>query len=174
MVLSDKDIMREMKAGNIVFSPKLQASQIGAASVDLTLDGKFWLFKKKYIRGGALVDLSKITFQEATEMHPESSITLSPGEMCLGITKERIGLAPNIMGSLEGRSRFARMGLAVHVTSALVQAGSDNHQVLEIVNLAPFAVKIHEGMRISQVVFEYLESPTSKPYRKFGKIATKQ
>jgi dCTP deaminase len=78
------------------------------------------------------------------------------------------------MGKLEGRSRFARMGLMIHLTSALVQPGSDNHQVLEIANLAPFPVRLHAGMRISQVVFEHLETPTSRPYRKHGKIARRQ
>ncbi len=174
MVLSDRDIKREIARGGIVFTPPLEDGQIGAASVDLTLDGKFWKFKKKYAKAKTPVDLAKVSFADATEEIAAPSITLFPGEMCLGITKERITLAPSIMGSLEGRSRYARMGLAVHVTSALVQAGSDNHQVLEIVNLAPFPVKLHAGMRISQVVFERLESPTSKPYAKYGKIAKKQ
>jgi deoxycytidine triphosphate deaminase len=56
----------------------------------------------------------------------------------------------------------------------LVQPGSDNRQVLEIVNLAPFPIKLHAGMRISQVVFERLESATEKPYSRFGQIAKKQ
>ena len=86
-------------------------------------------------------------------------------------TVEKITLPRDIIGNLEGRSRFARMGLVIHITSALVQPGSNNHQVLEIVNLAPFTVKLHAGMRISQVVFEKLISPTTKPYAKFGKIA---
>lgn len=174
MVLSDNDIKKEIRAGCVAFFPAIGDGQIGAASVDLTLDGKFWKFKKKYIAAKKPVDLDKVPFSEATEEVCAKSITLAPGEMALGITLERICLAPDIMGTLEGRSRYARMGLAVHVTSALVQAGSDNHQVLEIVNLAPFPVKIHAGMRISQVVFERLESPTSKPYAKFGKIAKKQ
>jgi dCTP deaminase len=157
-----------------VFSPKLEDGQIGAASVDLTLAGRFWKFKRKYVIGKKPVDLSKVPFTEATEEVKTKSITLKSGEMCLGITREKISMPANLIGSLEGRSRFARMGLAVHVTSALVQPGSDNHQVLEIVNLAPFAVTIHEGMRISQVVFERLQTATTKPYAKFGKIATKQ
>lgn len=174
MVLSDSDIRREIAAGRLVFSPKLEDGQIGAASVDLTLAGRFWKFKRKYASGGKAVDLSKIPFTGATEEVKAKTITLKSGEMCLGITKEKITMPPDLLGSLEGRSRYARMGLAVHVTSALVQPGSDNHQVLEIVNLAPFAVTIHEGMRISQVVFERMESPTTKPYAKFGKIAKRQ
>ena len=103
-----------------------------------------------------------------------SYIVLQPGGMCLGITREKITVPTHLMGTLEGRSRYARMGLAVHVTSSMVQPGSDNHQVLEIVNFAPFPVKLHAGMRISQVVFEYMHSPTSQPYAQFGKVAVKQ
>lgn len=174
MLLSDKDIRHEMAAGRIVFTPKLKADQLGGASVDLTLAGRFWVFKSEYANSHRPVDLAKVPFTQATEELRQKSIVLSPGQMCLGITTERIRLAPDIMGTLEGRSRFARMGLAVHITSALVQPGSDNHQVLEIVNFAPFPVKISAGMRISQVVFHYLKSGTSKPYAKFGKVARKQ
>jgi dCTP deaminase len=173
MVLSDNDIRAAIKSGRLRFEPKISDSQIGPASVDLTLDGKFWLFKKRFI-GKKPVDLSKVDFTQATEEKKASSITLPPGGMCLGITKEKIHMPSNLIGTLEGRSRYARMGLAVHVTSALVQPGSSNHQVLEIVNFAPFPVTIREGMRVSQIVFERLDTQTSKPYSKFGKIARKQ
>ena len=174
MLLSDQDLRREIASGRIVFTPRLGREQIGGASVDLTLDGRFWVFKDKYVRSRRPVDLDAVLFGEATQERKQKSIILSPGQIVLGITKEKIKLSPGIMGRLEGRSRYARMGLAVHITSALVQPGSDNHQVLEIVNFAPFAVKISEGMRISQVVFEYLKTPTSKPYARFGKVARKQ
>lgn len=174
MLLSDKDLRHEIASRRIVFTPLLKKEQIGGASVDLTLAGRFWVFKNKYANSHRPVDLSKVSFTEATEEVKQKSIVLSPGQIVLGITKERIKLPANIMGSLEGRSRYARMGLAVHITSALVQPGSDNHQVLEIVNFAPFPVKVSEGMRISQVVFEYMKSPTSKPYAKYGKVARKQ
>jgi dCTP deaminase len=174
MVLSDNDIRAAIRSGGLAFEPKISESQIGPASVDLTLDGKFWVFKNKYAGSKKAVDLSRVGFVEATKEHREKSITLQPGGMCLGITREKIFMPNTPIGTLEGRSRFARMGLAVHVTSALVQPGSQNHQVLEIVNFAPFPVTIHEGMRISQIVFERLDSPTKKPYAKFGKIARKQ
>jgi len=172
MAFSDTDIRALMKKGKIRFEPRISDSQIGPGSVDLTLDSVFWKFKKKYI--GKIIDLSRVSFEEAMEKFHSSSITLKPGEMCLGITKEKVILAPDVMGRLEGRSRYARMGLAVHVTSAMVQPGSANHQVLEIVNLSPSTIVIHDGMRISQIVFEKTEKPTSKPYCRFGKIARRQ
>ena len=174
MVLSDNDIRAAIKSGKLRFEPALSPEQIGSASVDLTLAGKFWVFKKKYASSKKAVDLSRVDFAEATEAHKEKTITLAPGGMCLGITREKIYMPSTLIGTLEGRSRYARMGLAVHVTSALVMPGSQNHQVLEIVNFAPFPVTIKEGMRISQIIFEKLDSPTGKPYAKFGKVAVKQ
>ncbi|MCX8195098.1 MAG: dCTP deaminase [Candidatus Micrarchaeota archaeon] len=173
MALSDRDIKKAIKSGKLRFEPPISDSQIGPASVDLTLDGRFWVFKKHLV-GKKAVDLARVGFASAMREVRAKKITLPSGGMCLGITKEKIFMPDGMIGTLEGRSRYARMGLAVHVTSALVQPGSQNHQVLEIVNFAPFPVTIHEGMRISQIVFEKLESATSQPYFKFGKVAAKQ
>lgn len=171
MILSDKDIREHLKEGTIKIDP-LEDAQIGPASIDLTLSNEWHLFKDELLNG--TIDLKETGFQDSYTVKKSESITLKPGEMCLAKTVEKITLPDNIMGKLEGRSRFARMGLVIHLTSALVQPGSDNHQVLEVMNLAPFPVKLHAGMRISQVLFEKLESGTSKPYSKFGEIAKDQ
>lgn len=171
MLLSNTDIKEYLKKGKIKIRP-LSEDQIGQASVDLTLGNKFWFFKKQYL--GKKVDLSRVDFKAANRLLTADSVCLAPNQMCLGITQEKITLAPDIMGRLEGRSRYARMGLGVHITSALVQPGSDNHQVLEIVNNAPFTSVLHSGMRISQIVFYQLRSPSTRPYAKFGKIARRQ
>ncbi|MBU0592018.1 dCTP deaminase [Candidatus Micrarchaeota archaeon] len=171
MILSDQDIKKMLKQGKIKVEP-LEDSQIGPASIDLTLDDEWQFFKEQLKK--KTIDLSKTGFQTAFKTTRRKTITLKPGQMCLAKTVEMVTLPADIMGKLEGRSRFARMGLVIHITSALVQPGSNNHQVLEIVNLAPFPVKLHAGMRISQMVLEKLESPTTKPYRKFGSIAVKQ
>ncbi len=171
MILSDRDIKRMLKEGRIKITP-LDENQIGPASVDLTLSDEWYFFKDEYSR--KIVDLRDTGFAEAFDLKKGKTITLKPGELCLGKTVERIRLSDDIMGLLEGRSRYARMGIIIHTTSALVQPGSDNRQVLEIVNLSPFPITLHAGMRISQVVFERLESPTSRPYAKFGQIARGQ
>lgn len=171
MILSDRDIRQLLKEGTLKIRP-LADDQIGPASVDLTLSDEWYFFKD--VRGGRVVDLSKTGYQEAFRMKKAKNVTLATGQMCLGKTVERITLPANIMGKLEGRSRYARMGLIIHITSALVQPGSDNRQVLEIVNLAPFTVKLNAGMRISQVLFERMESSTARPYARFGKIARRQ
>ncbi len=171
MVFSDVDILDALDKGIIKIEP-FDKSQIGPASVDLTLSNEWYFLKKKYI--GKTVDLSKTPFTEVFEMKKADSIELEPGVLCLGKTLEKITLPPNLIGKLEGRSRYARMGLIIHITAAVVQPGSSNHQILEIVNLAPFKIKIHKGMRISQILFEELKTPTSKPYALFGQIARRQ
>jgi dCTP deaminase len=171
MILSDKDIKGLLRDGTIRIEP-LEEEQIGPASVDLTLSDEWHLFKEELME--ETIDLSERGFQESFDVIRNESIVLAPMQLCLAKTKEKITLPADIMGNLEGRSKYARMGLIIHITSALVQPGSSNHQVLEIVNLAPFPVKLHAGMRISQVVFERLESGTTKPYHEFGRIARDQ
>ncbi|MEW6036381.1 MAG: dCTP deaminase [Candidatus Micrarchaeota archaeon] len=171
MILSDKDIRKMLVEGKIRIEP-LSEDQIGPASVDLTLGDEWYFVKDEYSR--RIVDLRDTGFQEVFEMKKAKDITLKPGELCLGKTVEKLTLPNDVMGKLEGRSRYARMGVIIHTTSALVQPGSDNHQVLEIVNLAPFPIRIHAGMRVSQVVFEALKTPTVRPYAKFGQIARQQ
>lgn len=172
MILSDTDIRACLKEGLIKINP-LKNNQISAASVDLTLSGEWSFFRKNLL--GKQVDLDRTRFHSATEtVHADYAI-LNPGEMLLAKTLEKITLPPNMLGKLEGRSRYARMGLSVHITSAIVQPGSRNSQVvLEILNSAPFTIVLKKGMRVSQIVFHEMKSPTSRPYAKFGKIARRQ
>lgn len=171
MILSDNDIRMLLKKGTIKIEP-LEDKQIGPASVDLTLSNEWYFFRKSL--SGKTIDLSKTGFEKAFDLKKANNVVLKPGQMCLAKTVETITLSDSIMGKLEGRSRYARMGLIIHITSALVHPGSNNRQILEVANLAPFPVKVRAGMRISQVVFEELKSPTTKPYAKFGIIARKQ
>ena len=120
------------------------------------------------------IDVTRAGLGEGPKNVEAGPFELKPGEMCLGKTVEKVTLAPNIIGKLEGRSRYARMGLIIHITAAVVQPGSDNHQVLEIVNNSKYDYVIHEGMRITHIVFARTQTKTSKPYRKFGDIARRQ
>ena len=77
---------------------------------------------------------------------------LDPGVTIHGITRERVTLPPDVCGFLEGRSRFARLGLMVHVTSAFVQPGVRNRQVLEMSNVSSRSLRLHAGVRVCQLV----------------------
>ena len=82
---------------------------------------------------------------------------LQPGETVHGATLEKISLPPNLCGWLEGRSRTARFGLTVHVTSGFVHPGVSNVQVLEMMNVSRTPLALHPGIRICQIVLERTE-----------------
>ena len=152
-VLIGKEIENALKKKLIKIDP-LDGSQIGPGSIDLSLGNDFRIFKK---RSKIYHVKNDSRFQDITkEVHVKDGgyIVIKPGEMILGITKEKITLAENISGRLEGRSRFARFGLAVHVTAGFMHPGISNHQVLEIVNLGHAPLALYPGTRICQFIFE--------------------
>lgn len=152
-VLIGKEITKALKNGTIKIEP-LDQSQIGPGSIDLTLGNDFRIFKtqSKIYHVKNHCDFQDIT--RSVHVKDGGYIVIKPGEMILGITKEKISLADNISGRLEGRSRFARFGLAVHVTAGFMHPGIANHQVLEIVNLGHGPLALYPGTRICQFVFE--------------------
>ena len=126
-------------------------------------------------KGNFLVGDSLAFFDHAItikEIHDNyfkaKSVLLLPNEFILGVTKERIKLPKNICGWLSGRSRFARLGLAVHVTANFVQPNINNVQVLEIRNLSEVPLKINSGTKICQIIFQRCEGK-AKYKGKFGK-----
>ena len=157
-VLTRKEILKEIGRGTLVINP-FEEGQIGPGSIDLRLGNEFRVFKK--LRNAVTVD-DRISLEDLTErVVVEESFTLMPGETVLGITRERIKLPGNICGWLEGRSRFARVGLVIHMTASFVQPGVNNRQVLEIGNLAPFPIVLTPGVRICQIILERTEGEAS-------------
>lgn len=155
-ILIGQRIEQALKTGTIKIEP-FDRSQIGPGSVDLTLGNDFRVFRKQ---SHVYHITNESRFEDlTTSVHVEdgSYVVIQPGEMILGITRERITLADNISGRLEGRSRFARFGLAVHVTAGFMHPGISNHQVLEIVNLGRTPLALYPGTRICQFVFEKCE-----------------
>lgn len=149
-VLTRDAILREINAGNVVITP-LTEDQIGPGSVDLHLGNEFRLFKKMHTIYH--VD-NNSDFNQITELvKVDDCFVLMPQETVLGITTERIKLPPYLCGWLEGRSRFARLGLMVHITAGFMQPGIDNRQVLEISNVSSVPLALHPGTRICQFVF---------------------
>jgi dCTP deaminase len=152
-ILIGEEIEKAMQDGRIRVEP-FEPSQLGPGSVDLTLGNEFRVFKKKFKVYHVRNDSRFEDITRSVHVPDNSYLVVKPGEMVLGVTRERITLADNISGRLEGRSRFARFGLAVHVTAGFMHPGISNHQVLEIVNLGHGPLALYPGTRICQFVFE--------------------
>jgi dCTP deaminase len=170
MILTDRDIREFMRLGKIRFEPGISDDQIGPGSVDLTLSSRFWRLKA----GLGLIDLSGMSFEDVSEEIVVDEIVIPPHGLIIGMTKEKVYVDDDVCGWIEGRSRYARMGLAIHSASGFIQPGSYNHQVLEISNLTPYPMRLRAGMRIVQVVFQLARSRSEKPYRKYGVLAKDQ
>jgi dCTP deaminase len=152
-ILTGSELRKAIEQGRIQIDP-FEDSQVGPGSIDLTLGNHFRVFKTQVGVYHILDDSNFDEISETVSVANGDFITVNPGEMILGITKERVTLADDVCGWLEGRSRFARFGLAVHVTAGFMHPGISNHQVLEIVNLGHTPLALHAGTRICQVVFE--------------------
>ena len=153
-ILTRNEILKEMEAGRIAIEP-FQEDQLGPGSVDLHLGDEFRVYHptRKIVDVTDDVDYSKLT----EWIRKPDGIILMPGETVLGITLERITLPPDICGWLEGRSRFARVGLLVHVSASFMQPGISNHQLLEMSNFSPNPLRIIPRTRVCQFIFQRCE-----------------
>ena len=148
-VLTRDAILAEFESGRLVIAP-FEMSQLGAASIDLTLGDEIRVIEA----GPDPIDVVEAAdYRQHTVLRRlDQPFVLSPGVTIHGITRERITLPRTLCGLLEGRSRFARLGLMIHVTSAFVQPGVSNRQVLEMSNVSNHPLRIHAGVRLCQLV----------------------
>ena len=149
-ILTRQEILAAIDRGSVVIDP-FDPAMVGPASVDLHLGREFRVFRKIHdiFEVNDQSDSSEIT--ETIEV--DDRFVLMPQETVLGITVERLTLPPNLCGWLEGRSRYARMGLMVHITASFMQPGIDNRQVLEISNVSPVPLALRPGTPICQFIF---------------------
>lgn len=166
-VLTREAILAELEAGRLRISP-FSRDQLGAASIDLTLGDEVRVIES----GPEPIDVCEnADYRDHTRIERlDQPFVLQPGCTIHGITRERISLPPDLCGFLEGRSRFARLGLMIHVTSAFVQPGVSNRQVLEMSNVSNRPLRIHPGVRLCQLVLMRTEGEAK--YR--GRFADQQ
>jgi dCTP deaminase len=154
MILTHHVIRHEIESGRLVIDP-LSLDQVGPASIDLHLGDEI-----RVMEGGPdVIDMTEeADYRLVTQVRTlDRPYLLKPGETIHGITRERIHLPGNLCGWLEGRSRFARLGLMIHVTSGFVAPGVNNRQVLEMANVAGRPLAIHGGTRICQLILQRAE-----------------
>ena len=153
-VLTKDEIFKAIADNRIEIEP-YSPQFVGPGSVDLHLGNQFRVFQKLH----QIYHVNdESDFHQVTQLvEVEDHFVLMPGETVLGVTRERIKLAPSLCGRLEGRSRFARLGLMVHITAGFMQPGINNHQVLEISNVSSIPLALHPGTRLCQFIFETCE-----------------
>lgn len=95
------------------------------------------------------------------EVYP-NGITAKDGYMVLASTMEHFHLPDNVVGIVHDKSSLARRGLAVQNTVA--EPGWRGYLTLELSNHGQFTIRFKKGDAVAQVVFHFLDEPTSLPY----------
>jgi len=163
LVLSDRTIRSEIKAGRIVIDP-FDASLVQPSSVDVRVDSRFRVFHNARY---PYIDVRK-PMEDLTELVEvqgrDDPFILHPGEFVLGQTLERVTLPNDLVARLEGKSSLGRLGLLIHSTAGFVDSGFSGNLTLELSNVANLPITIYEGMPIGQISFMRMDGPVENAY----------
>ena len=168
MLLSDKDIKAQITSGRIQLEPEA-LEMIQPSSIDVRLDRFFRLFDNhRYAHIDPAEEQEELT--RFVEVSADEAFVLHPGEFVLGSTYENVTLPDDIAARLEGKSSLGRLGLLTHSTAGFVDPGFTGHVTLELSNVATLPIKLWPGMKIGQLCFFQLSSPSENPYgsEKYG------
>ncbi|WP_447008481.1 dCTP deaminase domain-containing protein [Saccharothrix isguenensis] len=86
---------------------------------------------------------------------------LARGEMVLCQVHQELRLGPRSAGAIGTLSHLARVGLATHVTSPWVLPGWNGSLTLELLNVGPADLRIHQGMAVARLVLFAVDGPAS-------------
>lgn len=166
MILSDRDIRQLLKEGRIKIEPVDGLERrIGPDGIDLRLGHTFLVFernKQPYIDPRRRETAKGTTRQ----IHVETGepFIIHPNELVLATTLERITIADDLLGRLEGRSSLGRLGIIVHSTASIFHPGWDGTATMELGNLGVMPVALYPRMRVCMFTFERMSSPVERPY----------
>jgi dCTP deaminase len=160
--MSDRDIRASIESGQIGLEP-LEMGLLQPSSIDVRLDRFFRLFDNhKYAFIDPAEQQDELT--RLIEVDPSEPFILHPGEFVLGSTYEFVTLPDDVAARLEGKSSLGRLGLLTHSTAGFVDPGFKGHVTLELSNVATLPIKLWPGMKIGQLCFFKLTSPSEHPY----------
>jgi dCTP deaminase len=162
MQLSDTDIKRGLDRGEIFIEP-FDPDRLQSASYDVLLGNEFLIFDRHKIlvidpRKNQEVKMTKIKIQ------PSDHFIIHPGQFCLGVTADKIGVDDAHSCQIDGKSSMARYGLIVHTTAGYVDPGNNLNITLELFNCNSVPIILYPNMKIAQMRFYRLLTPATRPY----------
>ncbi len=144
MILSRPDILSYLERDELVLDPSVPITSIAQVSIDLRLGRKFISMQDpapEYIRS-IRVNHSLWGSQDLWQEEDLDEYTLEPGKFVLAQTLERVRIPPDLVGLVEGRSSWARVGVTIHVTAPKIDPGFDGHITLEMTNFGTVPVTL--------------------------------
>ncbi len=142
MILTGKEILKQVKKGNIKIDP-FNIEDIENNSYDFHIDNTLKVYKDNELDSNKENEMEEITI-------PEEGLTLLPDKIYIGTTQEIIG-SNKFVPIIKGRSSTGRLGIFVNITADLIDLGSIQKCTLMLHTVVP--VKIYPNMKIGQVTF---------------------
>lgn len=161
MILSRKDLLECLESGKLKFDPPINEDRVAQVSVDLALGRKFTTFKAppKYLTS-VNVDHSLWESADLWTHVEQDTFRLNPGEFVLAHTLERVCIPHDMVGLVEGRSSWARIGVSIHVTAPKIDPGFDATITLEMFNFGKIPVELRAGVdKPAQLMLVKLTTP---------------
>lgn len=155
MILTDNQILREIKRGTIIIKP-FNRKHLGTNSYDVHLGEWLAMYKDEVLdcKQHNTVNYFKI---------PREGLILVPSKLYLGVTEEYTETHAHVP-FLEGKSSIGRLGIDIHATAGKGDVGFCNTWTLEISARQP--VRIYPGMPIGQLIYFEISGRVNVPYSK--------
>ena len=165
MFLSRPDILRCLDNQDLRFDPPIPRDRVAQVSIDLAIGRRFTTFKRdeesEHI-ASIRMSPSLWTSADLWEHTTRESFVLEPGEFVLAQTLEEVHIPDFLIGLVEGRSSFARIGLTVHATAPKIDPGFNGHITLEMTNFGKFALQLRTGIdKPAQLLLAEVTTPLS-------------
>ena len=164
-VLSDKELKRLIGAKKIVIHPILSENQIRGAKIDLRLGTQIYSIKHLKQAHYSPKSQKEIEIGEKRIINIDDSFILQPGDFVIAPVFERIKIPDNIIGRLDGRISFGRLGVIVHATAGGIDPGYSGIISCELSNVGKVAVELFPLTRIVSLTLEKLDDNAEHPYR---------
>jgi len=164
MVLSKPDILEYLKDHRLRIDPAVEQSQIAQVSIDLRLSRKFTTFKDppSYIPA-IQMDPSVWESVDLWEHHEIDTFCLKPDHIVLARTLEEIYIPNDLVGFVEGRSSWARLGISIHITAPKIDPGFNAPIALEMVNFGRMSVNLRAKIdKPAQLILMKITTPLSE------------
>lgn len=168
MILSDTDIEKAVRAGEITLKP-FDRKRLQPASYDILLGNTFVLTEPE---SNHVIDPVKKIFPKTREVtvRDGKEFILHPGVSVLGRSKDFFGSSTYLI-QLGGKSSLARIGLLVHNTAGLINPGHYLNITLELCNLNNVPIILRPGMEIGQITFSMMSHPPKQNYKEIGRYS---
>jgi len=166
VILTDREIQIAIAKSQITISPAPTLDSYSSTSVDLCLGDRLSVFNddinidalEQVVDPGRNYNAEKLIkkISHETIIDINHGFVLQPGKFILGWTLETVNLpmTARIAARVEGKRSLARLGLLIHFTAPTIHCGFHNPIRLEMINHGVVPIRLRQGMKICQLIFE--------------------